>query len=78
MTNYNKHIRRRSLEEGDLVLKLRTTAGRDMPPGELDSNWEGPFIVRNALGSNTYKLARQDRTLLLRIWNGNDLRKFYS
>ncbi|PKA62333.1 hypothetical protein AXF42_Ash016125 [Apostasia shenzhenica] len=78
MTNYNKHIRRRSLEEGDLVLKLRTTARRDMPPGKLNSNWEGPFIICNALGPNTYKLARQDGTLLPRTWNDNDLRKFYS
>ncbi|PKA59306.1 hypothetical protein AXF42_Ash001400 [Apostasia shenzhenica] len=77
MTNYNKHIRRRLLEEGDLVLKLRTTAGRDLPPGKLDSNWEGPFIIRNALGPNTYELARQDGTLLPRTWNDNDLRKFY-
>ncbi|PKA46652.1 hypothetical protein AXF42_Ash021268 [Apostasia shenzhenica] len=78
MTNNNKHIRWRSLEVGDLILKLRTTTGRDMPPRKLDSNWEGPFIIRNALGPNTYKLARQDGTLLSRTWNDNDLRKFYS
>ncbi|PKA49959.1 hypothetical protein AXF42_Ash017498 [Apostasia shenzhenica] len=78
MTYYNKHVRRRPLEDGDLVLKLRTTAGRDMAPGKLDSNWEGPFITCNVLESNTYKLARQDGTLLTRTWNGNDLKKFYS
>ncbi|PKA59351.1 hypothetical protein AXF42_Ash001445 [Apostasia shenzhenica] len=77
MTNY-KHVRRRPLEEGDLVLKLRTMAGRDMPPRKLDSNWEGLFIIRNVLGPNTYKLARQAETLISRTWNGNDLKKFYS
>ncbi|PKA55499.1 hypothetical protein AXF42_Ash006701 [Apostasia shenzhenica] len=60
MTNYNKHIRRRSLEEGDLVLKLRTTAGKDMPPGKLDSNWEGPFIIRMCL--NRTLTSSQDKT----------------
>ncbi|PKA54446.1 hypothetical protein AXF42_Ash000279 [Apostasia shenzhenica] len=63
MRNYNKHVRRRPLEEGNLVLKLRTTAGRDiMPPGKLDSNWEGPFIIRNVLRPSTNKLVRQDGT----------------
>ncbi|PKA46053.1 hypothetical protein AXF42_Ash020867 [Apostasia shenzhenica] len=61
---YNKHIHRRPFRQGDLVLKLKNSAGRDMTSGKLSSNWEGPFIIRNVLGPNTYKLSRHDGTLL--------------
>ncbi|PKA46825.1 hypothetical protein AXF42_Ash015719 [Apostasia shenzhenica] len=49
-----------------------------MVSGKLDSNWEGPFIIRNVLDPNTYKLARHDGNLLPRTWSGNDIRRFYS
>ncbi|PKA54685.1 hypothetical protein AXF42_Ash000520 [Apostasia shenzhenica] len=49
-----------------------------MGSGKLDSNWEGPFIIRNLLGPNTYKLARHDGTLLPKTLSGNDIRRFYS
>ncbi|PKA48212.1 hypothetical protein AXF42_Ash021597 [Apostasia shenzhenica] len=68
----------RPFRQGDLVLKLKNTADRDMTSDKLSSNWEGPFIIRNVLDPNTYKLSRHDGTLLPRTWSGNDIRKFYS
>ncbi|PKA52495.1 hypothetical protein AXF42_Ash019121 [Apostasia shenzhenica] len=75
---YNKYVHRRPFQQGDLVLKLKNNAGRDMTSGKLSSNWEGPFVIHKILGPNTYKLSRHDGTLLPRTWSGNDIRKFYS
>ncbi|PKA60882.1 hypothetical protein AXF42_Ash006517 [Apostasia shenzhenica] len=75
---YNKHVHGRPFQQGDMVLKLKNNVGRDMTPGKLSSNWEGPFVIHKVLGPNTYKLSRHDGTLLPRTWSGNDIRKFYS
>jgi hypothetical protein len=50
-------IRRRDLDEGDLVLMLRQdNRGRH----KLSPLWEGPYVVVKVLKPGTYKLANED------------------
>ena len=82
---YNRKVRPRSFQEGDLVLRLiQRTAGQH----KLSAPWEGPFIVSKALGNDSYYLidAQKPRARkrddsgkeLERPWNANLLRRFYS
>ena len=50
---YNRKVKPRSFQEGDLVLRLiQRTAGQH----KLSAPWEGPFVVSKALGNDSYYL----------------------
>ena len=82
---YNRKVRPRSFQEGDLVLRLiQRTAGQH----KLSAPWEGPFIISKVLGNDSYYLidAQKPRARKRddsdkereRPWNANLLRQFYS
>ena len=50
---YNRKVRPRSFQEGDLVLRLT-----QRPAGQhkLSVPWEGPFIISKVLGNDSYYL----------------------
>ena len=50
---YNRKVKPRSFQEGDLVLWLiQRTAGQH----KLSAPWEGPFIISKVLGNGSYYL----------------------
>src|SRR4051812_609200 len=50
---YNRKVRPRSFQEGDLVLRLiQRTAGQH----KLSAPWESPFIISKVLGNDSYYL----------------------
>ena len=50
---YNRKVKPRSFQEGDLVLRLiHRTAGQH----KLSTPWEGPFIISKYLGNGSYYL----------------------
>ncbi|KAK8942837.1 hypothetical protein KSP39_PZI008806 [Platanthera zijinensis] len=53
---FDKHVRVKQFAEGDLVLRKVDAAGRSAAVGKLHPNWEGPFIVQEALKSGGYRL----------------------
>ena len=82
---YNRKVKPRSFQEGDLVLRLiQRTAGQH----KLSAPWEGPFVVSNALGNDSSYLidAQKPRARKRddsgkeseRQWNASLLRQFYS
>ena len=82
---HSRKVRPRSFQEGDLVLWLiQRTAGQH----KLSAPWEGPFVISNALGNDSYYLidAQKPRARKRddsgkeseRPWNANLLRRFYS
>ena len=82
---YNRKVRPRSFQEGDLVLRLiQRTVGQH----KLSAPWEGPFIISKVLGNDAYYLidAQKPRACKRddsgketeRPWNANLLRRFYS
>ena len=82
---YNRKVKPRSFQEGDLVLRLiQRPAGQH----KLSAPWEGPFIISKVLGNGSYYLidAQKPRACkrdnsgkeMERPWNANLLRRFYS
>ena len=60
-----QRVRRRDLNEGDLVLRLRQdNRGRH----KLSPPWEGPYIIAEVLKPGTYKLANEKGEVLTNAW----------
>ncbi|XP_072060205.1 uncharacterized protein [Arachis hypogaea] len=75
---YNGKVLKRSLGEGNLVLR-RNDIGPPIPgEGKLAANWEGPYKVREVLVKGGYKLEKLDGNEVPRTWNMANLRRFYS
>ena len=55
---YNKHVRIRSFEPGELVLRKFFPNSKEAKDGKLSSTWEGPYIVEEISGPGAYKLKR--------------------
>ena len=81
---YNRKVKPRSFQEGDLVLRLiQRTAGQH----KLSAPCEGPFIISKVLGNDFYYLIEAQKPRARkrddsgketeRPWNAN-LRRFYS
>ena len=69
-----QRVRRRDLNEGDLVLRLRQdNKGRH----KLSPPWEGPYIIAEVLKPGTYKLANENGEVLTNAWNIQQLCRFY-
>src|SRR6185503_12286721 len=69
-----QRVRRRDLNKGDLVLRLRQdNRGRH----KLSPPWEGPYIVAEVLKPGTYKLANENSKILTNAWNIQQLHRFY-
>ncbi|CAL1369653.1 unnamed protein product [Linum trigynum] len=73
--SYNKRLKLRPLEEGDMVLK-RNFQKKD-EHGKLAATWEGRFLIREKTGPNTFCLATMEGTPVSKTWNGMHLRKYY-
>ena len=69
-----QRVRRRDLNKGDLVLRLRQdNRGRH----KLSPPWEGPYIIAEVLKPGTYKLANENGEVFINAWNIQQLRRFY-
>ncbi|KAK8918768.1 hypothetical protein KSP39_PZI021391 [Platanthera zijinensis] len=74
---FDKHVRVKQFAEGDLVLRKVDAAGRSAAVGKLHPNWEGPFIVQEALKSGGYRLRNVEGETLSLTWSGDDLKRFF-
>ena len=71
---HDKHVRKRDLNVGDLVLRRRqSNQGRH----KLTPPWEGPYVVAEVLKPGTYKLADEKGAVFTNAWNIEQLRRFY-
>ena len=75
---YDKKVKHKVFHPGNLVCrKLEVTRSKE-GRGKLAPNWEDPVRVAEVLGNGAYKLETLDGDLILRTWNANNLRKFFS
>ncbi|XP_075663300.1 uncharacterized protein LOC142632865 [Castanea sativa] len=74
---YNKRVRLRRLEIGNLVLRKVTTATRDSAHGKLGPTWEGPYKVVHYSRQGSYHLETLDGQKLPRPWNIENLKKYH-
>ena len=53
---YDAMVKPRHFNIGDLVLKKVSLATKDLSPGKLGSNWEGPYRIINCKRQGSYYL----------------------
>ncbi|GKV04452.1 hypothetical protein SLEP1_g16604 [Rubroshorea leprosula] len=75
---YNKRVRARQFQVGDLVLRKAGLTNAYSHMGKLAPNWEGPYMVINIKRPGCYQLADLQGRPLSFIWNIHNLRNFYS
>ncbi|GLU14098.1 hypothetical protein SLE2022_306870 [Rubroshorea leprosula] len=75
---YNKRVRARQFQVGDLVLRKAGLTNAYSHMGKLAPNWEGPYMVISIQRPGSYQLADLEGHPLPFIWNIHNLRKFYS
>uniref|UniRef100_A0A2N9GEY5 RNase H type-1 domain-containing protein n=1 Tax=Fagus sylvatica TaxID=28930 RepID=A0A2N9GEY5_FAGSY len=74
---YDKNIRPRSFQVGDLVLRKVVANTRNPNDGKLGPNWEGPYRVTSFAGVGAYRLTDLDGKSVLRPWNICNLKKYF-
>jgi hypothetical protein len=71
---HDRHVRRRDLNVGDLVLRRsQNTKGRH----KLTPPWEGPYIIAEVLKPDIYKLSNKKGKIFTNAWNIEQLRRFF-
>ncbi|GKV15219.1 hypothetical protein SLEP1_g26021 [Rubroshorea leprosula] len=74
---YNKRVRPRTFKVGDLVLRKAGLTGFETRFGKLAPNWEGPYTIAEVPHSGAYILRDTEGKRVPRVWNVNNLKKFY-
>ena len=74
---YNKRVKLRRLDIGDLVLRKVTPTTRDSAQGKLGLTWEGPYLAIHYFRQGSYHLETLDGQRLPRPWNIEHLKKYY-
>ena len=74
---YNKRVRLRVFQPGDLVLR-RVFENTTYPmAGKFQPSWEGPYIVTRSGESGSYAIDKTDGTPVPRMWNAMHLKRYY-
>jgi len=71
---HDKHVRKRDLNVGDLVLRRRQS---NHGCHKLTPPREGPYVVAEVVKPGTYKLADEKGPVFTKAWNIEQLRQFY-
>ncbi|CAL9021994.1 unnamed protein product [Prunus brigantina] len=75
---YNKRVKNKSFEEGEIVWKAVLPLGTHVAGyGKWSPTWEGPFIINQILGMGAYRLQDRDGEIHAAPINGKWLKKFY-
>uniref|UniRef100_A0A2N9H092 Integrase catalytic domain-containing protein n=1 Tax=Fagus sylvatica TaxID=28930 RepID=A0A2N9H092_FAGSY len=74
---YEKNIRPRSFQVGDLVLRKVVANTRNPNDGKPGPNWEGPYKVTSFVGVGAYRLIDMDGKSVPRPWNICNLKKYF-
>ncbi|KAL0439228.1 UNVERIFIED_CONTAM: hypothetical protein Slati_2405800 [Sesamum latifolium] len=75
INSYNKRVKSRSFQVGDLVLRR---ADALKPIGKLDPTWEGPYKVTSIIRKGAYELEDPEGRPLPRPWNIHNLKKYFT
>jgi hypothetical protein len=75
---YNKRVRAKSFQVGDLVWKTILPIGsKSNQFGKWSPSWEGPYKVVRVCSGNSYMVESLQGQQLHRALNGRYLKKFY-
>jgi len=71
---HDKHVRKRDMNVGDLVLRRRQS---NQGCHKLTPPSKGPYVVAEFLKLGTYKLMDGKGVVFTNAWNIEQLRRFY-
>jgi hypothetical protein len=74
---YNKNVRPKSFQQGDLVLRKVLGNTKNLNDRRLGPNWEGPYQVRSVTSVGAYHLEDLNFIPLPWPWNVSNLRKYF-
>ncbi|KAG5227324.1 Integrase, catalytic core [Salix suchowensis] len=75
--SYDKKVRPRKFQEGDLVLKkILFVPGQDQ--SKWAPNYEGPYVVKKSFSGGALLLSRMDGEDLVRPVNSDSVKKYYA
>ncbi|XP_059294713.1 uncharacterized protein LOC132047726 [Lycium ferocissimum] len=73
---FNKHVRTRVFQIGQLVLK-RIFPNQEEYKGQFAPNWQGPYMVRKVLSGGVVVLAEMDSQEWSRAINSDSIKRYY-
>ena len=76
-SSYNKRVKPRTFQPGDLVLRRVFENTANPNAGKFQPNWEGPYLVTRAGEFGSYDLDKLDRTSVPRMWKATHLKRYY-
>lgn len=74
--SYDKNIRIRRFQVGDLVLRKAFQNTTNPADGKLAPKWEGPYLIDSKAGKGAYWLATMEGQILPRSWNAIHLKAY--
>ena len=74
---YDSNVKLRPLTPGDLVLRKVVGTTKNPVQGKLGPNWEGPYRITSKAGIGVYFLEDLDEHVVPRLWNVNNLKRYY-
>ena len=75
---YNKKVKSRPLELGDIVLRKVFENTKELNAGKLGTNWEGPYKISQVVKPGVYRLETSTGEPVPRAWNSMHLQRYYS
>jgi hypothetical protein len=73
---YDKNIKPRNFQVGNLVLRKVMANTRNANDEMLGPNWEGPYKVVSLAKAGSYRLEDMDEKSVPRPWNICNLKKY--
>ena len=74
---FNKQIKAKAFEEGDLVLRNCQARQPARKQKKLPPMYEGPYLVFSVTGKEAYKLQTMEGKDVPNSWNAQYLKKYY-
>ncbi|KAD5317941.1 hypothetical protein E3N88_17887 [Mikania micrantha] len=75
--SYNKNIRIRRFQVGDLILRKAFQNTTNLADEKLAPNWGGPYRIELEAGKGAYKLTNMEGEPLPRSWNAIHLKLYF-
>src|SRR3954469_25746806 len=75
---YNRKVRDRTFEKGDLVLAVRRPmVMTHKTKGKFQAKWEGPFVVESVYSNGAYRRANANVDIIMMPINDKFLKRYY-
>ena len=75
--HFNKQVKARLFEEGDLVLRNCRDSQSIGEQRKLSPTWEGSYLVSSEVEKGAYRLQTIDGKEIPNTWNAQHLKKYY-